>query len=242
MVVAGSFEESRAFKAAQVSGGDYLLVFEYVHEQPLYSGGAILEMGFAMRKAVALSLVTELAQAALPEALSSLLLEERNINLDGTRVYFNYFLDVADMGSATATEDFYSKAALAAYEVLSRGYAQSLVGKESAYPDELQVMRRRAERAGFKSYSQLIAFIKDLPDEPKTRARGIARLKALFARIKEAFRENGMRLLIIVLVIATLVFLIWQVSMRLMSAAPGGNEIYNGVDYIGDQHLKDDYV
>jgi hypothetical protein len=242
MVVAGTFDGCRAFAGAQVRGSDYLLIFEYEHEQPLFSGGAILEMTFEMRKATALSLVTELTQTGLPESLCALLLEGRNVNLSGTRVFYNYFLDIAQYDPNITSDAFYSKAALAAYEVLSRGFAEKLEGREEAFPHDLQVMKRRAERGGFRSYSQIIAFIRDLPDEPQPRAMGLARLRAFIARLKALFSGNAMRLLIIVLVIFTLVFLVWQVGTRLMAGAPGGNLIYNGVDYIGDQHLGDDYV
>ena len=109
------------------------------------------------------------------------------------------------------------------------------------YPHELRLMFKKIQNRAFRSLSQIMAFIKTLPDQPAEQKFGIAKSLRWLGRIKDFIAKNPSNLFLVCLVMVTLVFLGYQITIRVIAGRnTRENTVYAGIQQIGEVFLGDE--
>ena len=220
------------------------LVFLYRDESKLMYKEAIYAATFAKRKEIALGFLTALAETELRGDIGMLLISDENINLtsDGM-VYLNYCLDFTEFSPSATLDDFHAKAGSYAFDILTSEYAAKYERSVEMYPHELRLMYKKIQNRVFRSLSQIMAFIKALPDKPEEQRFGIARLANGVKKAIAYVSKNPAGLFLLCLVAVTVVYLGYQIVIRVMSdKTTRENTIYVGMQQIGEVYLGEENV
>ena len=239
MAVGGLFSQNRDFVGSFTHRDALHLVFHYYPESRLANKEALYAPSFAKRKGIALSFLTALAETEIRGDIGRLLITGDNVNIspDG-EVYLNYFLDFNKFIPSPDQDDFYRDAAKFAFDILSREYAVKYEQQTELYPNELRLMYKKTKNRTFKSYSQIMAFIKTLSDMPKEQRVGIMRLLGVFERIRSFLFKNPANLFLAVVVAVTLGYLGYQLMIRATAEKSAKeNTMYVGMQTIGEVYL-----
>lgn len=242
MATGGLFGECADFMGSFTKHDQLNLVFRYHAEARLESREALHAATFADRKAIALGLLAAMAETGITGSVGELLLAPHNLNIseDGA-VYLNYFLDFTSC--PTGEDGYYKKLAWCVYEILSREYAIKYEGQTEAYPVELRLMYKKLESHAFSSYSQLITFVRELPDRPKPTRTGVRRAVDGAIGVKSRIRKNLTRYFLVALVLVTAVYLCYQLAARLTGRRERQeNTVYAGMETIGEVPLGEENV
>lgn len=214
------------------------LVFRYYHENLLSLLGGVYLVEFKECKEAALQLAAAYAQSGVDAELGMLILQEQNINLkkDG-EVYFNYFLDFAKFQKEGTEKNDLKLLAEKVFEILEINY-KAKYDSPNQYPDELRLFYLKMSTIGFSSIGNLIASIRNVPDELKETKGFFQWLKKNFGRAKSYLFQNTMATFFTILVIVTLIYAANQIYNRwLFNKAFERNISYYGIETIGDVYL-----
>ena len=220
------------------------LVFVYRDESRLAYREALYAATFAKRKEVALNFLAALAETEIRGDVGMLLISDENVNLmpDG-KIYLNYCFDFTKFSPNTTQDDFHSKAGSYVFDVLTREYAAKYEQQVEMYPHELRLMFKKIQNRAFRSLSQIMMFIKALPDKPAEQKFGIARLLGAFGRMKAFLSKNPSSLFLVSLVIVTAIYLGYQIVIRVMADRnTRENTVYVGMRQIGEVYLGEENV
>jgi len=244
MAVDGLFSQNSDFVGSFTLRDALHLVFHYHPESRLANKEALYAGSFAKRKGIALSFLTALAETEIRGDIGRLLITDENVNISsGGKVYLNYFLDFKKFTPSPGQDDFYRDAARFAFEILSREYAEKYEQQTELYPNELRLMYKKTQNRAFKSYSQLMAFIKTLSDTPREQRVGIMRLLGVFEGIRSFLFKNPANLFLTVVVVITLGYLGYQLMIRaLAEKSTKENTVYVGMQTIGEVYLGEENV
>lgn len=227
------------------SHGDSLsLVFLYREENLLSRSESIYGTNFAKRKEMAENLLVALAETQITGAMGLLLLVERNINIssDGS-IYFNYFMDFDGWEPKTEPVQFYCETARFCFEILSRDYQTRYDGYLPSYPGELQVFAKKAQLRSFTSFNTILTFIKTIPDNPEEPLVGWRKRLYKLRGIVNVIRSNSMTIFITLVVLVTIVYAVYQVTLRLSyRSVSEKNTTYIGLETIGEVYLGDETI
>jgi len=109
------------------------------------------------------------------------------------------------------------------------------------YPHELRLMYKKNQNKMFRSLSQIMAFVRMLPENPVRRRFGLMRVVDSLGRFAGVISRNPLNLFLAVVTLVTLVYLGYQLTVR--SVANRGvkeNTVYAGMQQIGDIHLGEE--
>lgn len=244
MAVGGLFSQNNDFVGSFTYKDALCLVFLYHPENRLVNKEALYATTFAKRKEIALGLLTALAETEIDDDIGRLLMTGENVNItqDG-KVYLNYFLDFGKLAQSGDQDSFHRAAAGFAFEILTREYAAKYDGQVELYPNELRLMYKKAQNKAFRSLSQIMSFIKTLPDKPAEQRLGVMRLVGLFEKISSFISTNPANLFLAVVVLVTLGYLGYQLTVRaLTSRSMKENTVYVGMQTIGEVYLGEENV
>jgi len=246
MAVSGLFAHISDFVGSYTHKDALHLVFAYNPESRLAYKEALYAPTFVKRKEIALSILSALAETEMRGEAGKLLLSEENLNLtaDG-KVYFNYFLDFENMKLPEGPEngvEFYRDAAKLAADVLSREYEAKYDGRAAMYPNDLRLMYKKVNTGAFRSISQIMAFVKTLPDKPVEQRFGVMRMAGVFEGFFRLIFGKPANLLLTAVVLITLVYLGYQIAVRVTAGQDTKrNTVYAGMTQIGDIYLGEDF-
>lgn len=220
------------------------LVFLYRNENNLARQEAIYATSFARRKQIAENLLAALAETQAAGAVGMLFLNDRNVNIaPDLTIYYNYFLDFKAFNPACEPRRFYQAAAEAAFKILAGEYELRHDGQVSEYPSELQVFYKKVEMNSFASYSGILSFIKMLPDQPTEPNVGFRRVISSAQGLIGWVRSHSMKLFIAALISATLIYLGYQIIVRISyNNLSKQNTTYVGLADIGEVYLGDETI
>jgi hypothetical protein len=244
IAIAGLFGGNGDFIGSFTHKDALHLVFAYHPESTLANREALYAGTFVKRKEVALSFLAALAETEITGDLGRLLLTDRNINLtsDG-KVYLNYFLDFKGFTPSDGQDNFHRAAAEYAFDILTREYAAKYDNQVEMYPHELRLMYKKLQNRAFRSLSQIIAFVRTLPDKPPEQRFGIMKLAGAAIALKNALLKRPARLFLAIIVIMTLGYLGYQVVIRAMaSKSMEENTVYVGMQQIGEVYLGEEDI
>lgn len=218
------------------------LVFSYREENRLAGREEEYCKSFADRRKLSVSLLAACVEMGSPDDIGRLLLSEENINVaPGGDIYFNYFLDFSRFKRETSSAGFFLAAGTQVYEILSGGYRAKTDGDYERYPRELQLFYRKMRANGFTSLSQLLTFVRDLPDEPEEAYTGARRLLKWLGRLKSFYLAHTTEIFLALLVALTLFYVVGQLLAR-MGKEREKTGVYSGIEQIGDVYLGDENV
>ena len=244
MAVDGLFAQNGDFIGSFTYRDALHLVFNYHPESTLANKEALYASNFAARKQVALSFLTALAETDIRGDIGKLLIADRNVNItpDG-KVYLNYFLDFGIFAATTEQETFYRDAALFAFGILAREYEVRYDEQMVMYPNELRLMHKKIENRAFRSYSQIMAFIKTLSDKPKEQRFGLSRLLTAYENVRDILQKNPANVFLAAVVLITLGYLTYQVTVRIITEkTTKENTVYVAMQNIGEVYLGEENV
>ena len=248
IAVDGIFAQNGDFIGSFTHKNALYLVFRYYPESLLHHKEALYAPTFANRKEAAVNILAALAETEIPGDLGKLLLTEGNVNLTpDKKAYVNYFLDftpyeeLEKYRGVSGQDLFYRDAALYIADFLCIEYAVKYDQQTAMYPDEVRLMYRKAESRSFRSYSQIILFIKELSDKPKPRRFGIMRIITVFEKLMAFILSNPMNLFIAIVVLVTLIYLGYQLAVRGIAGKKAReNTYYAGIETIGEIDLGEE--
>ncbi|MDR2908799.1 MAG: hypothetical protein LBU86_02810 [Oscillospiraceae bacterium] len=244
LAVSGAFEQNRDFIGSFTFKDALHLVFTYQPESSLPGKEDIYAGTYEKRRRVALNLLTALAETEVSGDIGKLLLNARNVNLapDG-EVTLNYFLDFGEFVPSGGELGFYRDAAAFALKILAREYEVKYDGQIDSYPHELRLMYKKLQNRAFRSISQIIAFVRELPDKLTEQRFGVMRLAGFFGRIKIFLTKNPANLFLTVIVLVTLGYLGYQLAIRLAAGRRmEENTVYVGMEQIGEVYLGEENI
>lgn len=219
------------------------LVFHYHRENRLSGHEEEYCTTFAARKQLSVSFLAACAQIGAQDGVGELVTEDTNVNVSETGgIYFNYFLDFSRLRPSDEL-DFLRSVSMRVYDILSSGYRMQFDGDVERYPDQLQLFYRKAQARGFTSLSQLLAFVRDLPDEPEEHYVGVRRLLYRVRQIREFARSHSTEFFLGLLVFITLVYAVTQIVQRVLAGQERQEvSVYAGIDQIGEVWLGDEDI
>ncbi len=244
MSVSGLFSKNSDFIGSFSDKDALCLVFVYHPENRLLQREKININNFPKRRDMVLSLITEIAKTELTGDIGRLMLNEININIspDGD-VYLNYFLDFSRLRQPRQDGAFFYELSSYVFELLSRDFEQRLNGEIERYPNELRLMYKKVTSRAFTSFNQLITFVKSLPDTLRVRRTGLARILDLFTSCYKYIVGKPMNVFILIIVTVTLVFLVYQLSVRAVyTRRTRENTFYSGMEMIGNVYLGEENI
>ena len=237
-----------------LSNSDYLgsftyqgalnLVFRFQPENRLANCEALYATSFAKRRELAVGLVAAAAATGITGAVGRLLLDERNVNLSPEgEIYFNYFLDFAQLDARDEQAAFFRDLATDAFDILSREYSVRFDRQVDYYPSELQVLYRKAQERGFGGFNQLLTFLKLLPDTPDERHFGVRKAFDRLGGVRRFLARHSMAIFLAAIVAATVAYAGWQITSRLgQRSSVRENTTYIGMETIGEVSLGEEDV
>ncbi|MEG2174012.1 MAG: hypothetical protein RR135_00825, partial [Oscillospiraceae bacterium] len=88
-----------------------------------------------------------------------------------------------------------------------------------------------------------LTFVKRIPDVPSEPLVGWKKVANDFSKLCDKVRRHSMALFLIAIVLATMIFAIYQVTLRLSYRnATAKNTTYIGLETIGDLYLGDETI
>jgi hypothetical protein len=244
IAIAGLFGGNGDFVGSFTHKDALHLVFLYHRESTLANREALYAGTFVKRREIALNFLAALAETEIPGDLGRLLVSDRNVNLtpDG-KVYLNYFLDFKGFTPSDEQDSFYRAAAEYAFDILTREYAAKYDNQVEQYPHELRLMYKKLQNKAFRSLSQIIAFVRTLPDKPAEQRFGIMKLAGTATAVKDLLLKRPANLFLAIVVIMTLGYLGYQVAIRAMaSKSMEENTVYVGMQQIGEVYLGEEDI
>ncbi len=248
MAVAGLFAQNRDFVGSFTYQNALHLVFTYHPERHLEGTEELYAASFAKRKEVALHFLAALAETEIGGGAGRLLMAGRNVNLasDG-KIALNYFLDFAACAPSELLDEsqagFYRDAAAFAFGILAREYEAKYDGQIESYPHELRLMFKKMQNKAFRSLSQIIAFVRGLPDIPSEQRLGVRRYTGWFKDRAAFIMRNPANLFLAVVVAVTLGYLGYQLAVRAMAGRQRQeNTVFVGMEQIGEVYLGEENI
>lgn len=240
----GLFESNTDYVGSFTYRDQLNLVFIFREESLLSSREDVYLAAFAKRKETALQFLAACAETGITGCVGELLMDKCNINLSATgKIYFNYFMDFKNLAVTEAQSSYYRKIALFAYDIVSREYKRKYDGEVSDFPSEIQVFYKKAQGKGLTSYGQILAFLRELPDEPVEKRVGIGRLLDKLLSRKAWLSRYGMTVFVVGMVLATIAYTCYQISVRVSIAkSQKENTTYIGMQTIGEVYLGEEDV
>ncbi len=238
----GLFSTNSDYLGSFTQGDRLNLVFSYRSENRLAIQHAVLCTNDKKRIELAENLLIATAETQVTPSVGLLLLNDSNINAtNNLDIFFNYFLDFKDWEKNISDAEYYKKLALRVFDILCAEYKVKYNGAVHRYPSELKVLFRKLNSYGFNSYSSMITFVKMLENGytlPATGWRFIwSKIVGFFRHIK----ENWMSLLGICLVVVTVIYVSYQIYIRLDTQKKlEDNLVYIGLENIGSVFLGDE--
>jgi hypothetical protein len=244
IAIGGLFGGNRDFVGSFTQKDALHLVFVYHPESSLANKQALYAGTFAKRREIALSFLAALAETEITGDLGRLLISDKNINLtpDG-KVYLNYFLDFKGFIPSEGEELFLRDAAEYAFHILAQEYAAKYDDQVELYPNDLRLMYKKLQNKTFRSLSQILAFVRTLPDKPPEQRFGIMKLAGAAESVKSYILKKPAHLFLAIVVIMTVGYLGYQLVMRAMaSKSIEENTVYVGMQQIGEVYLGEEDV
>lgn len=244
MAVGGLFAQNSDFIGSFTYRDALQLVFLYRPESRLINREALYASTFSKRKEIALSFLTALAETEMRGDIGKLLITNENVNITpDAKIYINYFLDFGKFTPTAEQDSFCRDAANFAFDILTREYAAKYEQQVGMYPNELRLMYKKVQNKAFRSLSQIMAFIKTLPDKPVEQRFGVMRLVSGFEGIKNFIFKNPAALFLTVVVLVTLGYLGYQLAVRAIADKnTKENTVYVGMQQIGEVYLGEENV
>lgn len=240
--VSALFEDSRDYVGSFLREDAYHLVFNHTQENLLQGREDIFLANFKDAKLTSLSFLVAMAEAGFPPDIGVLLINKGCISVNKLgMVNLNYFLDFENYIPDVTTETYYRKVANYAFDLLSYKYRLKYAVIDD-YPYELQVFHKKAQLKSYRSFAQMIADIKKLPEELREQRFGIFRLLDRFYGAKEFFLRNSAKVITVVVVCVTLVYVANQLVNRVYVNKDTSSMRYTGMDYIGEVYLGEENI
>lgn len=234
----GLFSGNSDFLGSYTQSDTMNLVFVYRTENSLEGRESIFAQSFSKRKQIAESFLVACAETQITGAVGMLLFDSRNINISAdSSIYFNYFLDFHQWQRVSGGNNkFLRKVSTMVSDILCREY-QEKYGQVTAFPEELQVFYKKAYGGSFQTINNVLTSLKLLPDKLETPVTGAKRFARGIKGMVKWFLRNLTTFVILLVVLATLAFLIYQIVAR--TSAANTPTVYMGLDYIGDVYFGD---
>ncbi len=234
----GLFFGNKDFIGSFLQANQLNLVFRYYHENLLSLMGNVYLYQFAECKETALSMIATVAETNLKDNVGLLLLEDRNINITKEgEIVVNYFLDFEKLGEEITERDFFKHLGARVFAILEQNYKEKYSTPE-LYPDDLQVFYLRMKNVGFTSYGQMISVIRDMANKPIEMKGFLWWIRSRFLRMKGFLFKNSMNAFLTILILVTLIYGIYNVTIRLRAYRAYNNSMsYYGVEEIGGVYL-----
>ncbi len=242
IAVNGLFGQNRDFIGSFTHKDALHLVFAYQQENLLTATQSIYAGTFQKRKEVALRFLAALAETELEGDIGRLLINGRNINLTPQGlVSLNYFLDFSEFIPMHRNDHFYRDAAAYAFGILAREYELKYSGEVDMYPQELRLMHKKLHNRAFRSLSQVIAFVRGLPEVPTEQRFGVMKAVDAAKGVRAFVMRYPTRLFLIAVVAVTVGYLGYQLSIRAQSRQNlRENTVYVGMQQIGEVYLGEE--
>jgi hypothetical protein len=242
LAIGGLFSGNRDYIGSFTHKDALNLVFVYHPESRLMNKAGLYAPTFSRQKEVALSFLAALAEAEMGEDIGPLLITDENVSITPEgKVYLNYFLDFKRFETGAAQDTFYCTAANYAAEILCREYAAQYDGQTAMYPHELRLMYKKIQNRSFRSLSQIMAFVRALPSQPVRQRLGPMRAVGAFEGIRGFIAKNPAGLFLAVVVLVTVAYLGYQVTVRSMTSRNvRENTVYDGMRHIGEVYLGEE--
>ena len=242
IAVNGLFGQNRDFIGSFTHKDSLHLVFAYQQENLLTATQSIYAGTFQKRKEIALRFLAALAETELEGDIGRLLINGRNINLTPQGlVSLNYFLDFSEFIPMNGNDHFYRDAAAYAFGILAREYELKYSGEVDMYPQELRLMHKKLHNRAFRSLSQVIAFVRGLPENPTEQRFGVMKAVDAAKGVRAFVMRNPTRLFLIAVVAVTVGYLGYQLAIRAVSRQNiRENTVYVGMHQIGEVYLGEE--
>lgn len=236
------FAHCKDFIGSFSVGKELKLLFRYENENLIDNVGSIYLYDFVRCREAAVRLVSILAETGISGQVCKLLLNPRNINIDSEGgVSLNYFLDFQDYDLEDNTFRDMDYIAETVFGILERPWKEKLNGKIQNYPDELRLFWMKIQNHSFLSYGQIVSQIRKMPNRPIAKMGVAWKIHKWFRAIHSVLFRNPARIVLTILVIATVAYASWQIGMRLkVRRAYSQNISYSALEYIGSVYLGDE--
>ncbi|MCL2056097.1 MAG: hypothetical protein FWH02_02630 [Oscillospiraceae bacterium] len=244
MAITGLFSQNSDFIGSFTQRDVLHLVFNYHEESRLVNRESLYAPNFTKRKEAALSLLAALGETEMSADIGMLLLTDENVNItpDG-KIYLNYFLDFGKFSPSVQQDSYYREAAGFTFGILTREYAEKYDAQVEMYPHELRLMYKKMQNKAFRSLSQIMAFVRTLPESPSEQRFGLMRLVGAADTLKGYLLKNPANLFIAAMVIVTLGYLGYQIAVRVAAGRNmRENTVYVGMQQIGEVYLGEENV
>lgn len=236
------FTHCKDFVGSFSVGKELKLLFRYENENLIGNVGSIYLYDFSRCREAAIRLVSVLAETGVSGQICRLLLNPRNINVDSDcGVTLNYFLDFQEYD---LTEDVFNDMDFIAeniFGILERPWKEKYNGDIQSYPDELRLFRMKIQNHSFLTYGQLVAQLRSMPNKLITRQGIVWKLRKGLLNIRSVLFRNPARIVLTMLVLVTVIYAVWQISVRIkVRQAYEQNISYSALEYIGTVYLGDE--
>lgn len=236
------FAHCKDFIGSFGTGKELKLIFRYENENLIDHVGSIYLYDFARCREAGIRLVSALAESGISGQVCKLLLNPRNINVDSDcGVTLNYFLDFSDYDMDEAPFSELDYIAETVFGILERPWKEKFHGEVGNYPDELRLFYMKIQNHSFLSYGQIVSQLRAMPAKPIAKQGAIWKLRRWFRGIYATLFKNPARIILTLLVVVTILYAAWQISMRIrVHRAYDQNVSYSALEYIGTVYLGDE--
>jgi len=244
MAVDGLFSQNSDFVGSFMQKSALHLVFAYHQESRLMNKEALYAPTFSKRREISLNFLAAVGETEIRGDIGKLLICEENINITSAgKIYLNYFLDFSKFVPSEEQDSFHREAANFAYGILTREYDAKYDGQGHMFPHELRLMYKKSQNMSFKSLSQIMAFVRSLPDKPSEQYFGIRRLVGATKSMWIFLTKNPASLFMVIVVIVTLGYLGYQLAIRATASRNlRENTVFVGMQQIGEVYLGEEHV
>ncbi len=196
--IAGDSEDSPLIESFSVAE-DYMMVFPYRMERPLYSFFEGDAYSLKQCENISTNLILSCIASSLPYPLLYLILSQRKVNLSrDENIYLSYDIDLSDLNEQRTERDCASECALIILDILKSKSDEKNISYEL-------LKRKTANR----SYTKFTEIYRDI-----TIASASMKKKSILTRIKSLFYRNADRIFgiifwisLILLIVALILFL-----------------------------------
>lgn len=236
------FTHCKDFVGSFGTGKELKLIFRYENENLIDHVGSIYLYDFARCREASIRLISALAESGISGPVCKLLLNPRNINVDSDGgVTLNYFLDFSDYDMEEAPFNELDYIAETVFGILERPWKEKFHGEVLNYPDELRLFYMKIQNHSFLSYGQIVSQLRSMPAKPIAKQGTIWKLRRWFRGIYATLFKNPARIILTLLVVVTILYAAWQISMRIrVHRAYDQNVSYSALEYIGTVYLGDE--
>lgn len=236
------FAHCKDFVGSFSVGKELKLLFRYENESLIGNVGSIYLYDFVRCREAAISLVSMLAKTGITGQVCKLLLNPRNINVDSEGgVTLNYFLDFQDYDIDEQGFNDMDYIAQTVFDILERPWKERFNGEIQSYPDELRLFWMKMQNHSFLTYGQIVSQLRAMPDKPIAKQGTVWRIRKWIRGVRSVLFKNPSRIVITLLVITTIVYASWQISMRIkVRRAYEQNISYSALEYVGTVYLGEE--